>query len=271
MIEYLRGAGTSNKNECESLFNDYKKCLGVALKKKGIDKLLDEAREDNKENDATHMGRRGKRSANRASPAGAGINWLHRSVFGYCNVASQQLEFITWRSLSWDPRLLVPKIKLIQECRLFLLINQKGPHKSPAPNPTIESFPPFYVQRHLDTRTEPRWRLPHTTPELDSTSSSELTIPAVARADVALPTVSLSAAGKQAPQRGLSNTFLGIYNVDSEGQRSTPIRPRNALLISSAQLQKVGSTISRYFQGAWAALPARPTQNPWFKQLQRGT
>ncbi|EHA48485.1 hypothetical protein MGG_14649 [Pyricularia oryzae 70-15] len=56
--KYLRGAGTSNKNECESLFNDYQKCLGVALKKKGIDKLLDEAREDNKENDATHMGRR---------------------------------------------------------------------------------------------------------------------------------------------------------------------------------------------------------------------
>ncbi|KAI7921551.1 hypothetical protein M0657_004307 [Pyricularia oryzae] len=58
--KYLRGAGTSNKNECESLFNDYQKCLGVALKKKGIDKLLDEAREDNKENDATHMGRRCK-------------------------------------------------------------------------------------------------------------------------------------------------------------------------------------------------------------------
>lgn len=27
----------------------------VALKQRGIDKLLDEAREDNKENDATHM------------------------------------------------------------------------------------------------------------------------------------------------------------------------------------------------------------------------
>ncbi len=30
----------------------------VALKQKGIDKLVDEAREDNKENDATHMGKR---------------------------------------------------------------------------------------------------------------------------------------------------------------------------------------------------------------------
>lgn len=30
----------------------------VALKQRGIDKLLEEAREDNKENDATHMGKR---------------------------------------------------------------------------------------------------------------------------------------------------------------------------------------------------------------------
>ncbi|TLS23926.1 hypothetical protein PpBr36_08244 [Pyricularia pennisetigena] len=123
--KYLRGAGTSNKNECESLFNDYQKCLGVALKKKGIDKLLDEAREDNKDNDATHMGR---------------------------SIASR---------------------------------------------PTHRSPPPFFcVQHRLDTRTGPRWRLPHTTPELDSSSSSERTIPAVARAEVALPTVSLPLANK---------------------------------------------------------------------------
>lgn len=30
----------------------------VALKQRGIDKLLEEAREDNKENDAIHLGRK---------------------------------------------------------------------------------------------------------------------------------------------------------------------------------------------------------------------
>ena len=34
------------------------RCHQVALKRRGIDKLLDEAREDNKENDATLMGRK---------------------------------------------------------------------------------------------------------------------------------------------------------------------------------------------------------------------
>ncbi|KAG5980887.1 hypothetical protein E4U55_003528 [Claviceps digitariae] len=48
--KYLRGAEKDNQ-ECAALFNDYQKCLGVALKEKGIDKLVDEAREDNKEND----------------------------------------------------------------------------------------------------------------------------------------------------------------------------------------------------------------------------
>lgn len=43
-----------------SCTNEARKQTQVALKKKGIDKLLDEAREDNKENDATHMGRRCK-------------------------------------------------------------------------------------------------------------------------------------------------------------------------------------------------------------------
>ncbi|KAJ6786472.1 hypothetical protein PWT90_06510 [Aphanocladium album] len=49
--KYLRGAEKDNK-ECEPLFKQYQKCLGAALKQRGIDKLLDEAREDNKENDA---------------------------------------------------------------------------------------------------------------------------------------------------------------------------------------------------------------------------
>ncbi|OAA44636.1 glycosylphosphatidylinositol-N-acetylglucosaminyltransferase [Beauveria brongniartii RCEF 3172] len=49
--KYLRGAEKDNK-ECETLFKQYQTCLGVALKHRGIDKLLEEAREDNKENDA---------------------------------------------------------------------------------------------------------------------------------------------------------------------------------------------------------------------------
>ncbi|KAF6817929.1 hypothetical protein CPLU01_13445 [Colletotrichum plurivorum] len=55
--EYLRGVGTDN-NECADLFKNYQKCLTGALKERGIDKLLDEAREDSKENDATHLGRK---------------------------------------------------------------------------------------------------------------------------------------------------------------------------------------------------------------------
>ncbi|GJC91583.1 mitochondrial distribution and morphology [Colletotrichum higginsianum] len=49
--------GTDN-NECADLFKNYQKCLTVALKERGIDKLLDEAREDQKDNDATYMGRK---------------------------------------------------------------------------------------------------------------------------------------------------------------------------------------------------------------------
>ncbi|CAH0026286.1 unnamed protein product [Clonostachys rhizophaga] len=48
--KYLRGA-EKNSQECAGLFAEYQKCLKVALKDRGIDKLLDEAREDNKEND----------------------------------------------------------------------------------------------------------------------------------------------------------------------------------------------------------------------------
>ncbi|KAJ0147186.1 Mitochondrial distribution and morphology protein 35 [Colletotrichum tanaceti] len=55
--KYLRSSGTDN-NECADLFKNYQKCLTVALKERGIDKLLDEAREDQKDNDATYMGRK---------------------------------------------------------------------------------------------------------------------------------------------------------------------------------------------------------------------
>ncbi|KAB5542374.1 mitochondrial distribution/morphology family 35/apoptosis [Coniochaeta sp. 2T2.1] len=57
--KYLRGAASSGENnECAQLFKDYQKCLGVALKTRGIDKLLEEARDDNKENDAVYLGRK---------------------------------------------------------------------------------------------------------------------------------------------------------------------------------------------------------------------
>lgn len=56
--KYLRGIGKSDDNECSDLFKDYQKCLNVALKQRGIDKLLEEAREDNKENDAIHLARK---------------------------------------------------------------------------------------------------------------------------------------------------------------------------------------------------------------------
>jgi TRIAP1/MDM35 family protein len=76
--EYLRGTATSD--ECEPLFAKYKQCLSVsflpfptpfpfllgnitdantnsqrALKDRGIDKMLDEARADNRENDLENM------------------------------------------------------------------------------------------------------------------------------------------------------------------------------------------------------------------------
>jgi len=56
--KYLRGVGTEANNECSELFKEYSKCLQGALKERGIDKLLEEAREDNKENDTTYMGRK---------------------------------------------------------------------------------------------------------------------------------------------------------------------------------------------------------------------
>ncbi|KAJ9148601.1 hypothetical protein NKR23_g4832 [Pleurostoma richardsiae] len=56
--KYLRGAGKADENECANLFKDYQKCLNTALKQRGIDKLLDEAREDNKDNDAVYLSRK---------------------------------------------------------------------------------------------------------------------------------------------------------------------------------------------------------------------
>jgi TRIAP1/MDM35 family protein len=76
-VEYLRGVGAANDHECSGLFKEYSKCLQVctfaylralsvmltdhlkgALKERGIDKLLEEAREDNRENDAAYMTRK---------------------------------------------------------------------------------------------------------------------------------------------------------------------------------------------------------------------
>ena len=72
--EFLRGNAATD--ECEPLFRNYKDCLTVvlsrfigaasfkltsiqrALKERGIDTMLDEARENNKENDAENMRRR---------------------------------------------------------------------------------------------------------------------------------------------------------------------------------------------------------------------
>ncbi|KAF7544701.1 hypothetical protein G7046_g9733 [Stylonectria norvegica] len=53
--KYLRGQEKDNQ-ECNALFKDYQRCLNVALKDRGIDKLLEDAREDNKDNDLKHMG-----------------------------------------------------------------------------------------------------------------------------------------------------------------------------------------------------------------------
>ncbi|TGO23719.1 hypothetical protein BPAE_0123g00090 [Botrytis paeoniae] len=53
--KYLRGKGTTD--ECESLFKEYRKCLTGALKERGIDKMLEEAREDHKEHDAVNLRR----------------------------------------------------------------------------------------------------------------------------------------------------------------------------------------------------------------------
>ncbi|RMZ08445.1 hypothetical protein D0862_03957 [Hortaea werneckii] len=51
--KYIRG--TATKDECEPLFQQYKTCLSKALKDRGIDQMLGEARADNKENDIEYM------------------------------------------------------------------------------------------------------------------------------------------------------------------------------------------------------------------------
>ncbi|TKA22375.1 hypothetical protein B0A50_08257 [Salinomyces thailandicus] len=51
--KYIRGTATND--ECEPLFKQYKTCLSKALKERGIDQMLEDARADNKENDAEYM------------------------------------------------------------------------------------------------------------------------------------------------------------------------------------------------------------------------
>ncbi|KAH7558169.1 hypothetical protein BM1_05441 [Bipolaris maydis] len=51
--EFLRGTATTD--DCKPIFEQYEKCLSRALNERGIDKMLKEVREDNKENDAEHM------------------------------------------------------------------------------------------------------------------------------------------------------------------------------------------------------------------------
>ncbi|KAK1070378.1 Mitochondrial distribution and morphology protein 35 [Friedmanniomyces endolithicus] len=51
--KYLRNTATTD--ECEPLFRQYKTCLTKALKERGIDQMLEDAKADNKENDAEYM------------------------------------------------------------------------------------------------------------------------------------------------------------------------------------------------------------------------
>ncbi|KAL5120341.1 hypothetical protein ACEQ8H_001631 [Pleosporales sp. CAS-2024a] len=51
--KFLRGAATTD--ECKPIFEQYEKCLSKALSDRGIDKMLKEVRDDNRENDAEHM------------------------------------------------------------------------------------------------------------------------------------------------------------------------------------------------------------------------
>ncbi|KAI1007563.1 hypothetical protein K3495_g666 [Podosphaera aphanis] len=51
--KYLRGQG--KQDDCASLFKEYKSCLSIALQDRGIDKLLEEARDDHKENEAHNL------------------------------------------------------------------------------------------------------------------------------------------------------------------------------------------------------------------------
>jgi len=51
--KYLRGSATTD--DCEELFKQYKTCLGKALKDKGIEQMVEEARADNKDNDMEYL------------------------------------------------------------------------------------------------------------------------------------------------------------------------------------------------------------------------
>jgi hypothetical protein len=51
--EFLRG--TADTDECAQLFKVYNKCLFKALKAKGIDSMVEEARKEAQETDAEHM------------------------------------------------------------------------------------------------------------------------------------------------------------------------------------------------------------------------
>ncbi|KAN0073074.1 Mitochondrial distribution/morphology family 35/apoptosis [Elaphomyces granulatus] len=50
--KYLRG---NTRDECAELFSEYKKCLTKALKDRGIDTMLDEARKNSRESDTEHL------------------------------------------------------------------------------------------------------------------------------------------------------------------------------------------------------------------------
>ncbi|QVM06586.1 Mitochondrial distribution and morphology protein 35 [Coccidioides posadasii str. Silveira] len=53
--KFLRG--NSSNNDCEKVFEEYKKCLSKTLKDRGIDTMLEDARKNSKENDEHHMKR----------------------------------------------------------------------------------------------------------------------------------------------------------------------------------------------------------------------
>ncbi|KAJ5094392.1 hypothetical protein N7456_010253 [Penicillium angulare] len=51
--KYLRG--NTKSNDCDELFGKYKSCLHKALKDKGIDGMLDDARKSSSETDAEFL------------------------------------------------------------------------------------------------------------------------------------------------------------------------------------------------------------------------
>ncbi|KAE8556596.1 Mitochondrial distribution and morphology protein 35 [Talaromyces marneffei ATCC 18224] len=52
--KYLRG---NSKDECADLFKKYNSCLVKALKDRGIDTMLEEAKQGSKESDTEHLKR----------------------------------------------------------------------------------------------------------------------------------------------------------------------------------------------------------------------